>query len=52
MNNFAVTLTKLTRVAEAKSLEFRLEAFNVFLNHAPCHCGASLRGEVDDPHSG
>jgi len=52
INNFDVTLTKLLRVTESKSLEFRLEAFNVF-NHAQFYGPASVDGEVNnDPHFG
>jgi hypothetical protein len=51
VNNFDVTLTKLLRITESKSLEFRLEAFNVF-NHAQFYGPASVDGEVNDPHFG
>jgi hypothetical protein len=43
-----MTLTKLLRVTESKSFEFRLEGFNVF-NHAQFYGAASVDGEVNDP---
>jgi len=52
INNFDMTLTKLLQVTESKSLEFRLEAFNVF-NHAQFYGAAAVDGEVNnDPHFG
>ncbi len=52
INNFDMTLTKLLRVTESKSFEFRLEAFNVF-NHAQFYGPGSVDGEVNnDPHFG
>jgi len=52
INNFDMTLTKLLPVTESKSLEFRLEAFNVF-NHAQFYGAGSVDGEVNnDPHFG
>ncbi|MFY9645727.1 MAG: TonB-dependent receptor, partial [Terriglobales bacterium] len=52
INNFDMTLTKLLRVTESKSFEFRVEAFNV-LNHAQFYGPASVDGEVNnDPHFG
>ena len=39
------------RLAEAKSLEFRLEAFNAF-NHAQFYGPASVDGQVEDPNFG
>lgn len=52
INNFDMTLTKMLRVTESKSFEFRLEAFNVF-NHAQFYGAASVDGEVNnDPHFG
>jgi hypothetical protein len=47
IDNFDMTLTKLLRVTESKSFEFRLEAFNVF-NHAQFYGAASVDGEVND----
>jgi len=51
ISNFDMTLTKILRLTESKSLEFRLEAFNVF-NHAQFYGPASVDGEVNDPHFG
>jgi hypothetical protein len=51
MNNFDLTLTKVLKVAESKSFEFRLEAFNA-LNHAQFYGAAAVEGEVNDPHFG
>jgi hypothetical protein len=46
-----MTLAKMLRMSEPKSLEFRIEAFNVF-NHAQFYGAASVDGEVNDPHFG
>ena len=51
INNFDATLDKNLRLAEAKSLEFRLEAFNVF-NHAQFYGPASVEGQIEDPNFG
>ena len=51
VSNFDMTLTKLLRITESKSFEFRLEGFNVF-NHAHFYGAASVDGEVNDPHFG
>jgi hypothetical protein len=51
INNFDMTLTKLLRITESSSFEFRLEAFNAF-NHAQFYGAASVDGEVNDPHFG
>ena len=51
MENFDMTLQKSTRVAEAKSFDFRVEAFNAF-NHAQFYGPASVDGQVDDPNFG
>ena len=51
MNNFDMTLSKLLRVTELKSLEFRIEAFNLF-NHAQFYGAAAVNGEVNDPNFG
>jgi hypothetical protein len=50
-NNFDMVLAKSLRITESKSLEFRLEGFNVF-NHAQFYGPASVDGEVNDPHFG
>ena len=51
ISNFDMTLNKLVLLTESKSLEFRLEAFNVF-NNAQFYGPASVDGEVNDPHFG
>ena len=51
INNFDMTLTKIVRVTESKSFEFRLEAFNAF-NHAQFYGAAAVDGEVNDPNFG
>jgi hypothetical protein len=52
MNNFDLTLTKSFEFTESKSLEFRVEAFNLF-NHAQFYGPASVDGEVNnDGHFG
>jgi len=51
INNFDLTLTKVLKVRESKSFEFRLEAFNAF-NHAQFYGPAAVDGEVNDPHFG
>ena len=52
INNFDMTLTKELQLSESKSVEFRIEAFNVF-NHAQFYGAGSVDGEVNnDPHFG
>jgi len=51
ISNFDMTLEKNLRLAEAKSLEFRLEAFNAF-NHAQFFGPASVDGQMEDPNFG
>lgn len=55
INNFDMTLDKLVRVTESKSLELRLEGFNVF-NHAQFYASSTglsaVDGEVNDPNFG
>jgi hypothetical protein len=51
INNFDVTLSKMLKITETKSVEFRAEAFNLF-NHAQFYGPASVDGEVNDPHFG
>jgi len=45
IENFDMTLTKSLRLSESKSLQFRLEAFNV-LNHAQFYGPASVDGNI------
>jgi len=47
IDNFDVQLTKTVRFTESKSLDLRVEAFNVF-NHAQFYGPASVDGEVND----
>jgi len=51
IENFDMTLTKRLRLTESKSLDLRLEGFNVF-NHAQFYGAGSVEGEVNDPHFG
>jgi hypothetical protein len=51
IENFDLTLQKNVNLAEAKSLEFRVEAFNAF-NHAQFYGPASVNGQVEDPNFG
>jgi hypothetical protein len=51
INDFDMTLSKMFKITETKSVEFRAEAFNVF-NHAQFYGPASVDGEVNDPHFG
>ena len=47
IENFDLTLEKSVRLAESKSLEFRVEAFNAF-NHTQFYGPAPVDGQVDD----
>jgi carboxypeptidase family protein/TonB-dependent receptor-like protein len=51
IENFDMTLQKTLRLSEAKSLEFRAEAFNAF-NHAQFYGAASVDGQREDPSFG
>ena len=51
INNFDLALQKNIRLAEARSLEFRAEAFNAF-NHTQFYGPASVDGQVEDPNFG
>jgi hypothetical protein len=51
IENFDMTLQKSLRLSEAKSLEFRAEAFNAF-NHAQFYGAASVDGQREDPSFG
>jgi Carboxypeptidase regulatory-like domain len=50
IDNFDMTLAKMLYVTESKSMEFRMEAFNVF-NHAQFYGAAAVGGEVNDTQS-
>ena len=51
IENFDMQLSKTIRITESKSLDIRVEAFNVF-NHAQFYGPASVDGEVNDPNFG
>jgi hypothetical protein len=51
MNNFDMTLSKSTGLTESKSLDFHIEASNVF-NHAQFYGPSSVDGEINDPQFG
>jgi hypothetical protein len=51
INNFDLTLQKSVPLAEARSLDFRAEAFNAF-NHTQFYGSASVDGQVEDPNFG
>ncbi|MGA8268820.1 MAG: hypothetical protein WB787_13730, partial [Candidatus Acidiferrales bacterium] len=46
MNNFDMALLKKVRLTESKSLQFRIEAFNVF-NHAQFFGPQAVDGNID-----
>jgi hypothetical protein len=50
-NNFDLTLRKEVHLVEARSLEFRVEAFNAF-NHAQFYGPASVDGQIENPDFG
>jgi hypothetical protein len=47
INNFDLTLQKDLKIAESKSLEFRVEMFNAF-NHAQFYGPQSVDGNIGD----
>ena len=51
INNYDMTFAKNLRLAESKSLEFRLEGFNVF-NHAQFYGPATVDGQINDSDFG
>jgi hypothetical protein len=51
IENFDMTLQKVLRLTDARSLEFRAEAFNVF-NHAQFYGPAAVDGQIEDPAFG
>ena len=51
IQNFDMTLQKGLRLTETTSLDFRLEAFNVF-NHAQFYGPAAVDGQREDPSFG
>jgi hypothetical protein len=51
MLNFDMALLKSVRLPESRSLDFRLEAFNVF-NHAQFFGAAAVNGNITSPSFG
>jgi hypothetical protein len=51
INNFDLTIRKDVRLAEARSLELRVEVFNAF-NHAQFYGPASVDGQIENPTFG
>lgn len=51
INNFDMTLQKDLRLVDARSLQLRVEAFNVF-NHAQFYGPASVDGQIEDSNFG
>ena len=51
IENFDMQLSKTIRFTESKSLDVRVEAFNIF-NHAQFYGPSSVDGEVNDPNFG
>ncbi len=51
IENFDLTLRKDTRLTESKSLELRLETFNLF-NHAQFYGPSSVNGNINSPTFG
>jgi hypothetical protein len=51
IDNYDMTLMKGLRLAEGMSLDFRVEAFNIF-NHAQFYGPASVDGQIEDPDFG
>ena len=55
INNYDMTLSKSVRISESKSLDLRVEGFNVF-NHAQFYASSTgvsaVDGEINDPNFG
>ncbi len=51
IDNFDIAIQKNLRLAEEKSIEFRVEAFNAF-NHAQFYGPATVDGQIEDPNFG
>jgi hypothetical protein len=51
VENFDMTLSKVLKLNESKSIQFRLEAFNVF-NHAQFYGPDSVDGNISNPTFG
>jgi hypothetical protein len=50
-DNFDIQISKTLSFTESKSLDIRVEAFNVF-NHAQFYGPAAVDGEINDPDFG
>ncbi len=48
IENFDLQVSKTVTLTETRSLDFRVQAFNVF-NHAQFYGPSSVGGEVNDP---
>jgi Carboxypeptidase regulatory-like domain len=51
IENFDMQLSKTVELGEARTIEIRLEAFNIF-NHAQFYGPASVDGQITDPNFG
>jgi hypothetical protein len=51
IDNFDIQISKTVALAESKSFDIRLEAFNVF-NHAQFYGPSAVDGEINDPNFG
>jgi Carboxypeptidase regulatory-like domain len=51
IDNFDMQISKAVRLTESKSLDIRVEAFNVF-NHAQFYGPTAVDGEINDPAFG
>ena len=51
IENFDMQISKTVRLTESKSLDIRVEAFNVF-NHAQFYGPSAVDGEINDPNFG
>jgi len=49
--NFDMQLSKTTPIAESKSIDIRVEAFNMF-NHAQFYGPSAVDGQINDPNFG
>jgi len=51
IENFDMTIEKDLQLTDARTIEFRVEAFNAF-NHSQFYGPASVDGQVEDPNFG
>jgi hypothetical protein len=51
IENFDMTIEKDLQLTDARTIEFRAEAFNAF-NHSQFYGPASVDGQVEDPNFG